>query len=73
MLKKSFANIFLKISSASISSQAQCLLNKPSQPLWYDANFDLTNLTGQIWSANDQCKMVYGSNASFCQVIFMLF
>ena len=71
-IKKKCSNSNIKISSSSISTEAQCLLNKPLQPDWYNANFDINNLTGQIWSANDQCQMVYGRNASFCQVINIL-
>jgi len=28
---------------------------------------------GQIWTADDQCKMIYGSGASFCPVLLQYF
>lgn len=29
-----------------------------------------TSQTGQIWDLNEQCKTIYGRDASFCHVFF---
>lgn len=45
------------------SNEAECLINVP--PVKY---YDSLVNPGRIWSADDQCKLVYGNNATFCKV-----
>ena len=33
-----------------------------------EASLTSTNYPGQLWSPDDQCKLRYGPNASFCRV-----
>ena len=62
---------FVYLTLSGLSSQAGCLANLPTtlepENTWADA-YD----PGQLWSPDDQCKMMYGQNASFCQVQFVL-
>ena len=46
-----------------VSNCAQCLINLPYTPY----NYSLTN-PGYAWTANDQCQMIYGNDATFCTV-----
>ena len=49
------------------SKMAQCLINVPAVST-AEESFVKDFLPGQIWTADDQCKMIYGPKASFCQV-----
>ena len=62
-----FETIYFK---SEITLNGQCLLNTPVETL-KEVN-DLKNMkqTGQIWTADDQCKMSLGPSASFCRVNF---
>ena len=51
-----------------ISKTAECLVNVPPVQ-FYDS---LTN-PGRLWNADDQCKLIYGSEATFCKVLFIGF
>jgi hypothetical protein len=53
---------------SNVSLDGQCLLNVPSsQPI--EATYVETSKgAGSIWSPDDQCKMAFGKNASFCHV-----
>ena len=51
---KWFFNNFLSVA-------ATCLLNTPAS-----TSFENVTKPGQWWTADDQCKMIYGSSASFC-------
>lgn len=53
-------------SNGQASREAQCLSNRA---LAFDLVAEKNNLTGLFYSANDQCKMLYGEGASFVQVI----
>ena len=62
----------------NVSVSAQCLSNFPeTDKLEITDILDISNQTnyhypGQIWTPDDQCKMIYGINASFCQVYILL-
>lgn len=45
------------------SKVSQCLVNVP--PIQY---YDSLTSPGRLWSADDQCKLIYGNQASFCRV-----
>lgn len=45
------------------SQASECLINVP--PIQY---YDSLKNPGRLWSADDQCKLIYGNQASFCQV-----
>ena len=49
------------------STSAQCLLNTPTN-LPVETSYVGLTYPGQIWTANDQCKQIYGQNSSFCPV-----
>ncbi len=54
-----------------MSQQASCLANNPGT-----SNLTVfTNnvLPGQFITADDQCKQIYGSTASFCRVNIIFF
>ncbi|RMZ95225.1 A disintegrin and metallo ase with thrombospondin motifs 3-like [Brachionus plicatilis] len=52
------------ISNGQASTAGQCLANKA---VAHNLVSRKNNLTGLFYSANDQCKMLYGHNASFVQ------
>lgn len=54
------------ISNGQASSIAQCLTNPA---LAFNLVTEKNNLTGLFFGANDQCKMIHGSAATFVQVI----
>lgn len=56
-----------------MSKQAKCLANNPNvdgdiKGLKIDNIEDSKSLPGQAFTADDQCKMLFGPTASFCQV-----
>jgi hypothetical protein len=63
-----FKKFLLNSNLSNVSQEAACLLNKPKQIEELETK---DALTGLIWNADDQCKMIYGQNASFCQVLFV--
>ncbi len=56
----------------TFSNQAKCLMNVPqnlpNETEWTYQN----NYAGQIYSPDDQCKMIFGNNATFCRVFIFL-
>ncbi len=79
--KKNLENLF-KFSSCSLNNikaalltenkksateKASCLVNNPSYETIDLVNID-NKLPGQSFTADDQCKMIYGKTASFCHV-----
>ncbi len=48
------------------SSKASCLTNVPSTSA-IDDSYLLNRLPGQVWSVDDQCKMIYGIDARFAR------
>ncbi len=48
----------------SLRADRSCLSNVPVK------NSNEMIDAGKIWSVDDQCKQVYGLNASFCRVIY---
>lgn len=62
----SIKNNLLTSGLSAVGQNALCLTNVVgTQPTDY---LVANSLPGQSFTANDQCKMVYGSNSSFCQV-----
>lgn len=57
-------NHFFCFPQRAASDRGACLVNNPSKSVFntYD------KFPGQSLSADDQCKMIYGSSASFCHV-----
>lgn len=58
-------------SLSKVSLLADCLINEPldeSQLEKEEKSLD-AHLPGLIWTANDQCEMIYGPGATFCQVL----
>ncbi len=51
----------------TIKQSASCLANVPTT-FPNETEFTQYADAGQIWSPDDQCKMIYGQNASFCRV-----
>ena len=64
---KKLKSILLTEDKRSVSFKGICLKNIPSQ-----IPIELTqtdyHYPGQIWNADDQCKLVYGVNSTFCRV-----
>lgn len=61
---------FVKYYVSKVSNIGECLLNVPIDSNSI-GNYDFDkHLPGQIWTADDQCKMIYGPGASFCQVLY---
>lgn len=58
---------YLFIIIRAVSSIGQCLTNIPAS-LPNEVIFSEQTNPGQIWTADDQCKMMYGASASFCTV-----
>lgn len=54
---------------SEVNPIGECLLNVPEEEDFENIE-DMTGLghPGMIWNPNDQCKMIYGENATFCQV-----
>jgi hypothetical protein len=48
---------------------AQCLTNVPNKNDTLAQSSSKLKFPGQSWTADDQCKMIYGSEASYCRVI----
>lgn len=48
---------------------AQCLTNVPNKNGTLAQSSSKLKFPGQSWTADDQCKMIYGSEASYCRVI----
>lgn len=65
----SIKNNLLTNAFTSVGQNALCLTNIVTDT---STDYLVANLLpGQFFTANDQCKMVYGSNSSFCQVIYL--
>ena len=56
---------------SSVNSYGQCLTNVPTSVV-VESTYSNLNLTGTLWSPDDQCRMIYGVNGSFCHVNFNL-
>ncbi len=54
-----------------MSPDSICLINSKNSDLSDEYLLNET-LPGQYFTANDQCQMVYGLNASLCQVVINL-
>ena len=62
-----FKSVILKNGNSAVSDQGSCLTNVPGSNglnVYVD-----DKQPGQYLTADDQCKQMYGSTASFCQVI----
>ncbi|CAF0730538.1 unnamed protein product [Brachionus calyciflorus] len=59
-----FKSLLLNPTLSGVSQQAQCLTNIPSNTPT-EANLIQGKQPGEFLSADDQCKMAYGSSASF--------
>jgi hypothetical protein len=66
--RRGLSYMFLYCRTAS--SNGQCLTNIPTD-LPIETAFVNLNLTGTFWSPDDQCRMIYGANASFCHVRYI--
>jgi hypothetical protein len=51
----------------SVKVTAKCLQSEPTD-LPTEAIYAQKTHAGQYWTANEQCKMFVGANASFCVV-----
>ncbi len=64
---KSLESYFFVYLFSAVETTYACLTNVPS-----DLPIETTYVTGvkpgQLWSADDQCKMNFGSQATFCSV-----
>ncbi len=64
---KSVESYFCVYVFSAVETEYACLTNVPS-----DLPIETTYVTGvkpgQLWSADDQCKMNFGSQATFCWV-----
>ena len=58
----------LLLSNGALNSTYQCLSNSPTnmpnETVWAER----IETPGIIWTADDQCKMLYGNQSSFCSV-----
>lgn len=63
-LFRNFYNLKFNQNFTSVSAVASCLVNVPTS-----TTFENVTNPGQSWTADDQCKQIYGSAASFCRVI----
>ena len=60
-----FSYVFYLVCS-DLSEQASCLTDSVSQ-----SPFDFLTgniLPGQVFTADDQCRMIFGNGSSFCRV-----
>jgi hypothetical protein len=66
-VKVFFVELFFFSLVSDVTSFGKCLLN---MPVLIDSALNVTTFEypGQVWSADSQCKMIYGNNASFCRV-----
>lgn len=64
-IKKLKANLLTEDKS-NVAFKGICLKNVPEQ-IPTEATQTEYHYPGQIWTADDQCKLVYGLNASFCR------
>jgi hypothetical protein len=55
----------LLTNNTHVSGEAQCLFKLPVENLLLENQVNGT-LPGQLWSADEQCKMIYGKTATFC-------
>ena len=63
----SIKNLTLNQNFSNVSSQASCLIKKQST-----VTYSIDNFAGQSFTADDQCKMIYGSEATFCHVYYKI-
>ena len=70
-IKKLKANLLTEDKS-NVAFKGICLKNVPKQ-IPTETTQTEYHYSGQIWTADDQCKLVYGMNASFCRVGFFFF
>ena len=57
---------------SKIGIQGLCLMEDSTGDSFGQKAESYTN-SGHFWTADDQCKLLYGSNASFCHVILLEF
>ena len=69
---KKLKTTLLSDDKSSISFKGSCLQNLPEQVPPEVTQTDY-HYPGQIWTADDQCKLVYGQNSTFCRVGAILF
>ena len=62
-----FNNCYLLLFVSQLSTQGMCLINSTGNSFSQEA--DSYKNPGHSWSADDQCRLYYGLNASFCHVI----
>lgn len=55
-----FKQTLLNQNLTNVTSGAQCLINDPIR--------DNSN-PSQLWNANDECKLAFGNNSLYCNVI----
>jgi hypothetical protein len=62
----------LLLSNGALNSVSECLSNSPTnmpnETVWAER----IATPGLIWSADDQCKMLYGNQSSFCSVCLII-
>jgi hypothetical protein len=60
-----------EISFSNASTSGQCLVNLPMDTI--TSYFNTSYLPGTLWSLDDQCKFLFGSNSSYqqCSVNFI--
>ena len=66
-----FRRIYIWRNHRGLSDKGKCLANgahKAKQSSLFDTNLVSPELPGLIWSLDDQCRMRYGPNATFCRV-----
>ncbi len=64
-----FKYSLLKFDRRSVSMLGKCLANNPTVDEEIKSlKIDNKLLPGQAFTADDQCKMIFGSTASFCHV-----
>jgi len=64
---KKLKSTLLTDDKSSFSFKGICLQNQPEQVPTEVAQTDY-HYPGQIWTPEDQCRLVYGPNATFCRV-----
>jgi hypothetical protein len=69
---KKFKTTLLTDDKSSVSFKGSCLQNSPEQVPSEVSQTDY-HYPGQIWTADDQCKLVYGQNSTFCRVSIVFF
>ena len=78
-MKKKIIRKFFTQKSQIINNFVRNLKPAVACLMYTDANINpdtqlyANNKIGQLWDVNDQCKLMFGLNATFCQVRYNYF